>query len=223
MKGYTLHPLLQSCITVIYVIILSFKYCHGQSSINGWSMVDRFSGIRFEIYLKPNVGNIPNNSTIKNQSDIDIDIDIDTMTSTLKQIIVAKADELACFGWVQDSSSGSPTNEKRSLVGEARCSKRMGYMMKRFLQGDDDEDSKLGMTEVKLGQSLVFTKPKERVIGNSKKKNQLRDFREKTVIRDYKDTKIKLHFSHFKILDKRRETCFRDEPHQCEYNDINLL
>ena len=45
-------------------------------------------------------------------------------------------------------------------------------------------------------------------------------------IKDYEDTKIKLHFSHFKILDKRRITCFRDEPHTCESeidNVVNLL
>lgn len=35
------------------------------------------------------------------------------------------------------------------------------------------------------------------------------------VIKDYEDTKIKLHFSHFKILDDARITCFRDAPHQC--------
>uniref|UniRef100_A0A7S2CNR4 Uncharacterized protein n=1 Tax=Octactis speculum TaxID=3111310 RepID=A0A7S2CNR4_9STRA len=35
------------------------------------------------------------------------------------------------------------------------------------------------------------------------------------VIKDYKNTKIKLHFSHFKILPDDRETCFRDVPHQC--------
>ncbi len=34
-------------------------------------------------------------------------------------------------------------------------------------------------------------------------------------IRDYENTKIKLHFSHFKILPDGRETCFRDQPHQC--------
>eukprot|EP00752_Nemacystus_decipiens_P008488 g7585.t1 len=33
--------------------------------------------------------------------------------------------------------------------------------------------------------------------------------------KDYSDTKIKLHFSHFKILDEERKTCFRDTPHQC--------
>jgi len=35
-------------------------------------------------------------------------------------------------------------------------------------------------------------------------------------IKDYEDTKIKLHFSHFKIINAERETCFRDKPHQCE-------
>ncbi|CAN0134700.1 unnamed protein product [Scytosiphon promiscuus] len=33
--------------------------------------------------------------------------------------------------------------------------------------------------------------------------------------KDYADTKIRLHFSHFKILDEERMTCFRDAPHQC--------
>lgn len=34
-------------------------------------------------------------------------------------------------------------------------------------------------------------------------------------VKDYENTKIKLHFSHFKILPDDRETCFRDAPHQC--------
>mmetsp|Transcript_42591 Transcript_42591/g.86109 ORF Transcript_42591/g.86109 Transcript_42591/m.86109 type:complete len:166 (-) Transcript_42591:284-781(-) len=38
---------------------------------------------------------------------------------------------------------------------------------------------------------------------------------EDVVFRDYDNTKIKLHFSHFKILPDDRETCFRDLPHQC--------
>lgn len=33
--------------------------------------------------------------------------------------------------------------------------------------------------------------------------------------RAYESTKIKLHFSHFKILDASRPTCFPDAPHQC--------
>jgi hypothetical protein len=32
----------------------------------------------------------------------------------------------------------------------------------------------------------------------------------------YQDTKIRLHFSHFKILDGDRDTCFLDAPHQCD-------
>lgn len=34
-------------------------------------------------------------------------------------------------------------------------------------------------------------------------------------VKDYENTKIKLHFSHFKILPDERVTCFRDLPHQC--------
>jgi hypothetical protein len=34
-------------------------------------------------------------------------------------------------------------------------------------------------------------------------------------VRTYADTKIALHFSHFKVLDSSRVTCFTDEPHKC--------
>ena len=41
-------------------------------------------------------------------------------------------------------------------------------------------------------------------------------FVEDVAIKDYQDTKILLHFSHFKILDRERDTCFPDAPHQCD-------
>ena len=31
----------------------------------------------------------------------------------------------------------------------------------------------------------------------------------------YADTKIRFHFSHFRILDEGRKTCFQDSPHKC--------
>lgn len=31
----------------------------------------------------------------------------------------------------------------------------------------------------------------------------------------YEDTKIRLHFSTFKVLEDNRDTCFVDPPHQC--------
>jgi acylphosphatase len=35
----------------------------------------------------------------------------------------------------------------------------------------------------------------------------------------YPDTKIRLHFSSFKVLEDSRDTCFLDQPHQCvEFN-----
>lgn len=39
---------------------------------------------------------------------------------------------------------------------------------------------------------------------------------DKVAIKDYDNTKIKLHFSHFKILPDERITCFPDPPHQCQ-------
>lgn len=32
---------------------------------------------------------------------------------------------------------------------------------------------------------------------------------------EYPDTKIRLHYSHFKILEPNKHTCFLDKPHQC--------
>lgn len=43
----------------------------------------------------------------------------------------------------------------------------------------------------------------------------------------YADTKIRLHFSHFRHLDDDKDTCFLDEPNKCsdiseDYNeDLN--
>ena len=34
-------------------------------------------------------------------------------------------------------------------------------------------------------------------------------------VKVYKDTKIRLHFSTFKVLPADRDTCFLDTPHQC--------
>jgi acylphosphatase len=38
---------------------------------------------------------------------------------------------------------------------------------------------------------------------------------ERVAFKDYADTKIRYHFSHFRILEDGRETCFREAPHQC--------
>ena len=34
-------------------------------------------------------------------------------------------------------------------------------------------------------------------------------------VHDYADTKIRYHFSHFRILDDDRITCFEEAPHAC--------
>lgn len=42
-------------------------------------------------------------------------------------------------------------------------------------------------------------------------------------IKKYDDTRIKYHFTHFRILLDGRETCFNDPPHQCDDNVNNEL
>ena len=47
-------------------------------------------------------------------------------------------------------------------------------------------------------------------------------YKEHVVFKDYEDTKIRLHFSSFKILDENRDTCFPDSPHKCADIDNNI-
>ena len=115
----------------------------------GWRMVDRFYGFRFEIH-----GNVQGVWFRKSTQE--------------------KADELACFGWVQNTAANT-------VVGEARCGKRAGPQLQQWLEH--------GPSSASVSRA---------------------DFKV------YKDTKIKLHFSDFAILDDERSTCFRDDgPHSC--------
>ena len=72
-------------------------------SMVGWRMVDRFAGFRFEV-KGPHV-----------------------VQSGYHAAAVKKADELGCFGWIQDS-------ERRTVVGEARCAKQVAKEFKAFLE-----------------------------------------------------------------------------------------
>mmetsp|Transcript_13559 Transcript_13559/g.15539 ORF Transcript_13559/g.15539 Transcript_13559/m.15539 type:complete len:155 (+) Transcript_13559:87-551(+) len=78
--------------------------------------------------------------------------------------------------------------KRGSIVGEARCYKEAGRIFKKWLT---DESKKDNLANGALVESVT--------------------------IKEYADTKIRLHFSHFKQLDNERETCFRDEPHQCPH------
>ena len=128
---------------------------------NGWRQSDRFVGFRYMLSLS---------STTDNEH--------------VEDIIQNKADQLFCFGWVQNNTMTTPVNEGETLVGEARCRTNAGSEMKDFL-------SSLAAGE-----------------GKKKKKKHI-------VFKDYEDTLIRLHFSHFKIVSPGRNTCFREEPHQC--------
>ena len=134
------------------VSILSFFFllhlALGSGVPEGWRMADRFVGFRYQL-------------TPRLQADV-------------KALIRDKADELFCFGWVQDS--------KDTVVGEARCKKQAGLALQSYLRSlaADAEEG-----------SIVF--------------------------RDYPDTKIRLHFSAFKVVSPGRNTCFRDAPHKCSH------
>ena len=118
-------------------------------SLVGWRMVDRFAGFRYEV-KGPHV-----------------------VQSGFQTAAEKLADELGCFGWIQDS-------EFRTVVGEARCAKTVADKFKAFLREGH---------------------PTSEV--------------EAVDIYDYPDTKIKLHFSHFKRLGSDRVTCFPAPPHAC--------
>lgn len=85
-------------ICVLLIVLLCAIYGHQvNAQPEGWRMVDRFFGFRYELFPTENVD----------------------ATSLLTKI-QAEADAYACFGWVQYSTL------RNSIVGEARCSKARG-------------------------------------------------------------------------------------------------
>ena len=104
----------------------------------------------------------------------------------LRASIVAKADSLNCFGWTQNVVEGQ--NVKEGGSGNA-------------VVGEARCNKKRGAELQEWIEKGVFS--------------------EGAVVTDvqvkvYDDTKIKLHFSHFKVLDNERVTCFRNMPHMCD-------
>ena len=141
--------------------IILMHTASGAGVPEGWRQSDRFVGFRYQLSV----------STHSKEH--------------VEDIIAGKADQLFCFGWVQNNTMTTHVNDGETLVGEARCRTNAGSEMKAFL-------SSLAAGE-----------------GKKKKKH--------IVFKDYEDTLIRLHFSHFKIVSPGRNTCFRDEPHQCLY------
>ena len=91
---------------------------------------------------------------------------------------IDKADELFCFGWVQDTN-------RTTTVGKARCKKKEGHKLKAFTTSS---------------LATAYSNGTKQVI-----------------LKEYDDTLIRLHFSHFKIVSSLGNTCFREEPHKCEH------
>jgi hypothetical protein len=147
---------------VLYGLMLSIDSVSAQMPRNvanaayqgppGWRMVDRFYGFRFEI----------TGDTLFEGKDF-------------VNAVTALAEEMFCFGWIQESFRGT-------AVGEVRCSKKRGPEFQKMLE-DSYFVPSAGVTQAH--------------------------------IKVYEDTKIRLHFTDFKILEKGRDTCFLDQPHQC--------
>ena len=82
----------------------------------GYRMVDRFSGFRFEVHGR-------------------------VQGVWFRKRTQQRADELACFGWVQNTARGT-------VVGEARCAKQRGPRLKRWLaQGPTDTGARVDKVE----------------------------------------------------------------------------
>ena len=105
----------------------------------------------------------------------------------LRAAVQAVADELACFGWVQHSPRGS-------LVGEARCAKTRGPPFRAWLEHAATGGGGAGADGDASGGISARPPPAARV--------------DRAEFAIYADTKIKLHFSHFKVR-RRQHITFR--------------
>jgi hypothetical protein len=122
------------------------------------------------------------------------------------QGFVDLADDLSGFGWVQESPRGS-------LVGEFRGTPETAATFRDGLGAPVWEVDVHGDVVGVAGGTMVGEKTVEW---------RRREGQPWCIARDYPDTKIALHFSHFKVLDARRVTCFQDEPHRCDPNDPDI-
>lgn len=134
----------------VFMCIFSSGIGEREDPMKGWRMKDRFDGFRFEVHGQ-------------------------VQDTGLVEAIVDKADDYACFGWVQHAAAGR-------VVGEVRCNKRLGPEFRKWLEhGPWPRGADVSRADFHV----------------------------------YEDTKIKLHFSHFKVLPDQRLTCFRTSPHAC--------
>uniref|UniRef100_A0A6U1NP13 acylphosphatase n=1 Tax=Fibrocapsa japonica TaxID=94617 RepID=A0A6U1NP13_9STRA len=158
--------------------IIFGKFRTSYSQPEGWRMVDRFYGFRFEV-----------SGTVQ---------DVGFRKSTQDA-----AEVLGCFGWVQNTDHGT-------VVGEGRCSKWNGPLLVGWLRAGPTAaaEAAAASEDENIAGSLV-------ALANQLPRQAVGSLVTSVEVKEYEDTKIKLHFSHFKILPDTRVTCFRDPPHQC--------
>jgi len=93
--------------TAIMMLALLFIVFVEAEQPEGWRMVDRFYGFRYEIS--------PSGSSVGGDF------------KGLEQAVQEQADAFACFGWIQPTLRGS-------VVGEARCTKDRGVKFQSWLE-----------------------------------------------------------------------------------------
>ena len=111
----------------------------------------------------------------------------DDFTDAIKEY----ADQHKCFGWVKETHT-------RQYVGEVRCTKAAGMAFQGWMERwETDSAAGTTATETKTETSAAAVRAPQ------------------LELRVYEDSKIRLHFTHFKLLDPQRDTCFIDAPHRC--------
>lgn len=115
----------------------------------------------------------------------------DKLDQDVLELIQTEADNYSCFGWAQLSAKGT-------VVGEMRCPKARGKVL-------EDKVTKIS-PKVHKADILVMQPPVHAFLVLSLTI---------PLLQVYPDTKIRLHFTSFKLLEADRDTCFLDPPHQC--------
>lgn len=94
-----------------------------------------------------------------------------------------------------------------------------GVGFRRHVQNVAEQVGGFGWVQNK-GPNSVVGEYRGNIVGAETLKQAIRDGPavaqvESAEFFDYEDTKIRYHFSHFRILEDGRETCFEDAPHAC--------
>ena len=101
---------MNSFLILVFFFLFAYKSLANTVHANendGWRMIDRFYGFRYELL---------------HCSNLNYELYIQNL-----------ADEMGCFGWIQRLPLGT---DQFKLVGEARCSKKQGPLFQNRIKDD---------------------------------------------------------------------------------------